>query len=568
MVEYFRLSKRHDGRCTGVRAVATAALFGTILLAGVAPRFTRGDEKADAKRIERLESLALSLEKVQEDRAAKPVHQVSGTRRYSSRSEVHFRFLPCLTALEENGRDALVLVPVQFSGYSYTVRDQEAPKRNSGADAKKVRVSIQDFLGGKTSKADIAVPPLEHGSTFDLEQLVRDEIQVRLEFYFPDMQISGKKKYLLKEVEVENDTDESIRVWYRYRTRRVAKSGYEWFWMPDRDENPQSVVISKKTTKKLIADDESPLLASRLYIWAEGDDSGDRWTANRTEPLVLIEKNPKLGGSRGYHATQPRVYQHEVESHATERVFTERVLKFKNATPDSLRVSLKYRGRGSTGLLAWRSAECTVGPGETVTPKGERGSLIRASRVYFSAESTNRKFNKYTTEPLWLVAKQNGQRAYLGDKIGAYQYTFEAIAKGASGATATVISRSAEVKSGSKVLARLPVGKKFEVQETQGDWVRIRYQADGESKRGWVAKRHLKLEAPTPQSRPDVEQKTVVVVSTTADIKVGTENVGQIRRGERFRVLESRDGWYFIEFALEGGSAYGWVSRRYVRETD
>jgi hypothetical protein len=475
------------------------------------------------------------------------------------------RFLVCVAGLANENKDGVLLFPLQASGFSSTVDSAEPglPKRESGSDFQKVKITLAGILQDRP-KAKIDVPELRHGSKFDAVQLARDEIIQRIRWYFPEAEIEGKQRFNVKRFAIKNDTKEPVTVWLHYRHKDRNEKGYEWVWKPGEPHagEPLQLIIMPGETETVIDGDEQPIETSRVQIWAESE-SGDRWDEHRDDSLWLTEENPQLDGDRAYYAEKLATYQHVIRPHTGKRRFTERVVELQNATDEPLAVTLRYHTQ-TGGQFLWRTAEYDLNPGQRIAPRDLAGMRVRASRMHVTGLTGNRRYEKYSEEPLWLVDEVDGRRAYQAEAIGQFQFVFTPTGESAAGGSARVKVASTSIMSGTQAIGTLRQNTAVEVLDRRPGWVLIRAGTGAAALTGWVREGDLELSnAGAPPPPAEAARKTLTITAASANVQVGTTVIARLDRGDAYPVLEQRSGWCRIEFSLDGSTRQGWVDSRY-----
>jgi len=165
------------------------------------------------------------------------------------------------------------------------------------------------------------------------------------------------------------------------------------------------------------------LHGSRVRIWIENE-SGLSWPNSRTATSGSLTRILLLGGERAYDAETMETYVFTVPTQSGPRVFTERLLSLRNDTSERLKVELRYLA-ADAGAPQWRSLkQFLLEPGQLLAPRQEDGQRVRASQVQVRATGDNLYFGADSTNPRSLIEEFNGIRAYRGDKIGSYVYSF------------------------------------------------------------------------------------------------------------------------------------------------
>lgn len=543
------------------KIVSLLLLVGGCWLVGPVPT-AMGQElsERDKSRVARLDKMAESMDEVNVTKKIASGDRQSDGRRQSSVSELKFRFLLCTSGLINDDQDGMLLFPMQVSGFSSTLSPGSKPRRRTGSDFIEVRVVFEGLLGEETPVAAIKLPTFEQGSTFPAADMVRDEIQKRIERFLPEAEIQGRQKRREKQLRIVNKTENMLNVFVHRRTNRFEnKKGYEWVWEPsDPSGRPQVLTVAPGKSELLKADGHSgPATAQRVRIWAE-DEHGQRWAEHRENDLWMVEKNPDFDDERVYHSEKLETFEHVFEPQPGPHVFTERVLRMKNESPESLSVVLDYRTTDN-GQAAWHQAQFTIPANTSYEPKNDLGMRVRASRIRFSAESEDRRYEMYQTDDLWLVDRTEGQRAYQADKIGEFQYVFLAAASGVN--SATVTASSVEVKDGSKVVGRVKRGERYDVIEDRGLWALIAIEPNGQRVTGWVLKENLKMSRLAPKDTPGNSRQRFRATSNSAGMKIGSATIARIPPGQEYDVLEEDNGRVRIEVQLSGGTRHGWVRK-------
>lgn len=522
----------------------------------------------DEDRLQRLEQLALAAADVRVDRVQDPVHTVVEGRRLSRSGELHFRFLTSLTAVE-NERDGLVLVPIEVSGFSRTVDSASGgqPQETVGADLQKARVVIKGLLGEETPQASIELPGLNHGSPYPADQLARDELNALIEWYLPEAAINGVRKFNEKRLVVDNPNDEPVTVWVRWRTEVRLKTEYEWVWYP-KDGEAQQFTVPPKTSQSFDVEQPSrvgqgQLTASRVRIWAESE-TGLEWNEYKNQDLWLVESNPQLNGELAYHAEQIEPYVYHLTPSTEPRAFSERLVALQNDSPEPLDVQLRYR-TSSGGDFRWQTLRVQVPPGELLRPRDAQGMRVRASLLYLTADSENRRYRRQSERPLFLVDEVQGRRLYSADKIGEFVYRFDPAGPPVGEQSATVRVAQAKLQNGSQVVGTLPQGAELEVLDRKEGWVRVRAVVDGQEQTGWVRDSSLELSGATPQAAPTASARSLTVTAREAEVRFGETVIATVAKGRKFAILDENESFYRIEVVVSGEALYGWVRKKDVK---
>lgn len=518
------------------------------------------------ERAKKLDQMALSLEEVDKHEESSSGNRTGDERRSSQQSELRFKFLNCAAGLANSDKDGMLLFPIQVSGFSSAIDGSGgAPKRTRGSDYQSVKVTLAGIADPKP-KAKIDLPKLSHGSTFNAEQLARDEIIRRIRWYFPEADIEGRQRFNEKRLTLKNETKENLRVWVKYRTLERQEKGFEWVWKPG-DKSASSTLeltIEPGKSAYVEGEDKSPIVASRVRFWAETE-SGEQYDEHKSEELWLVDENPQLDGDRAYYDEKHQTYTYTFKPKTGSRKFTERVVDLQNTTDEPLTVQLRYHFF-SAGKLVWRTSEFELGPGQTLAPRGDDGLRVRASRLYVKATTDNRRYEKYAEKPLWMVEETSGQRAYMAEGIGKYQLIFTPAGEGAGTNLATVKRGGVKVMSGTTELGVLEQKEAVAVVDKRPGWVKVR-KGDGDSAiAGWVKDTDVDVQAneagATPASRA---RRSLTTNFTGVNVQVGATVLGALERGRAYEVLEERAGWYRVEFPASGSGRHGWVKAQQVQ---
>jgi len=551
-----------------------------LLIAGlalVASSSSGQESKLSAKdedRVKRLMKLADALQRVKVDQKSSTGDRSADGRRYSKSSQMHMRFLTAAADLAENQKDGICTFPVQVSGFTNQIdSSKKQDNQKTGSDVQRAEIKLAGLIGQPRPKATVKLPALNHGSTFPADQIARDRIHDLIRLYFPEAEIDGKQRFFEKEIEIQNDSKESIRVWVFGRSwdkspakplegEQLGRTDEEvknesgmmvWQWVPGPPERtkPIELTISAGQSRKVQYRDE-PLAANRILVWAESE-TGERWTDHKSEPLWTIEPNAEQNGERTYHATKIATYTYKIEPKPGPRLLTERLLEMKNDTSEPITVKLRYRTNSGTGFT-WRDARFTVPPRETLRPTDASGARIRGSRILFTGEAEHRRYNRHEAEPLWMVEETSGRRAYKADKMGVFLYTFESARQ-----SARVSADSAPVMVGTKTIATVKRNDDFEVLGTQDDWVQVAVPVNGERQTGWIKKQNLDLSGGALEKTPDSTRRSVSIAVQDAELKLGTTTLTRLKRGDNYQVLEQNGQWHRIEVMVDGVPRHGWI---------
>jgi hypothetical protein len=402
--------------------------------------------------LQRLRQMVGAINATRMDR--KPAPSIHGTdnRRYRKKTEWQAAFDRAALA-PEGKTDAVVVFAVRSSGFKSTIHSDGNNDRRTGSEMKWCELQLKNLFGKTAGKPTADVrwkEPLRADYTYlPAAQLVNDAIQDLLEQYLPEVSLNGKRRFYEKKLKVKNDCDEPIRVWVQGRTRLRIDGRYQWRWVPGDleevdDDFAIKLTIPAKSIKEVELIDEvripvpksaggsggsqtlklnTPLTASRVYIWAESE-SGQRWVENWDDEVWLVPPNPTYENKRRYYALEMDTYTHVFRPTTGKRMFSERVVQFRNQTGDPLTVKLQYLAT-EDGVKRWRNLpEFTIKAGELLEPRTEFGLRVRGSQIKFTAESDRLLFDAHRTEPLFLVAESTGRRLYLGEKIGTYEHVF------------------------------------------------------------------------------------------------------------------------------------------------
>ncbi len=351
--------------------------------------------------------------------------------------ELHVVFEQCVSGSSGDGHGAIGLI-VRCSGFQVQINSRSGQSdRDRGSAVVTATISLENLVGESADRptAKIEVEVFHDSSGMDAPTLVRHKLQELLERHLPEVELGGRRKIYEKQLAIENPTDEPLAVWVIAEHGRKGAVSPKWVWQPNLPGTADGhrFVIPAHTTSPVTLryeqsdarpPREGPLKARRVRIWAESE-CGLTWPAYRSQDLWLVEENPSLLGERAYDAeeTQTRVYRFEPKRGS--RVFTERLLKFRNETAEPL--SIKYRLRINVdGVPTWKTMrQITLAPGQSLAPTSDDGLRLRASQLQVSAAGTDLRFDKDNQQPLWLVQERNGARVYRAGKMGDFVYAFQ-----------------------------------------------------------------------------------------------------------------------------------------------
>ena len=533
-------------------------------------------------RLKRLEQLADALQRVKVEHESSTDHRTADGRRFSKSSQLHMRFLIAVADLTENKKDAICAFPVQVSGFTSEIdSSKKVDNQKTGADMQRAEVKITGLIGNAKPKVSIQLPPLDHGSQFPADQIARDKIHDLVRFYFPEAEINGMQRFFEKEIQIQNNTKESIKVWIFGRswvktappnsktvssknstdknTTDLSEPEMKWAWVPGNPETskPIELQLAAGQSKKVMLSDQA-LTANRILVWGESE-TGERWTNHKTEPLWTVDPTPKESGTRTYHANKIALFTFEIESQPGPKLLTERLLEMKNDTDKPIQVEMRYRTQTDRGFV-WKASQFTVPAKQSLRPTDSLSAYIRSSRIQFVGKSDNRQYLKYQDNPLWLVEESSGRRAYKAEKMGLYRYTFQSATQ-----SANIAVDSADVKIGTKTIATVKRNDKFEILATERDWVQVAVNVGGEKQIGWINKSNLNFEKEDVAGPPDTSRKSLSIVTDDAELNQGTTTLARLKRGESYKVLEQDGKWLRIEVIVGDSPIHGWVQESKVK---
>jgi hypothetical protein len=547
---------------------------------------------SEEDRLKRLGQLADAIQRVKIDQKSSTGDLTSDGRRFSNSSELHMRFLVAAADLTENKKDAICIFPVQVSGFTSEIdSSKKIDNQQTGADMQKAEIRILGLVGQAKPKVKVQLSPLNHGSQFPADQIARDKIHDLVKLFFPEAEIDGIQKFYEKEIQIQNATQEPIKVWIFGRSwvksnppnptlnannnpnnnsspdnsspnnSSIEPSNVTWAWVPGDplSGKPIELQLAAGQSKKVPLGNQT-LSANSILVWAESE-TGERWTQHKSDPLWTVEPNPKEFGNRAYHAEKIELFTHKIEPQPGPKLLTERLLEMKNDTTEPIEVELRYRTQTDRGF-EWKIAQFNVPAKQTLRPKDSSGALIRSSRIEFIGKSDNRQYLKYKANPLWLVEDSGGRRAYKAEKIGVYRYTFQAATQSAS-----VAVDSAPVQIGTKTIATVKRSDKFDILATEKDWVQVAVNVSGAKQTGWIKKSNLNFEKEDASPPPDTSRKSLNVISDDAELKQGTTTLARLRKGESYKILEQEGKWLRIEAVVNGNPIHGWVQDSKVKVT-
>jgi hypothetical protein len=349
---------------------------------------------------------------------------------------------PTLVAVDEN--TFVIGFVAKTSGAASTVQPGKTPERLSGSEAVGGNVKLTRQPDGKW-KGKIEQTKLNWGKYCyqDLSLWLSRELERRLEYALPEVQIDGLRLFAEKTLTVHNATKSDLTVSLQLRTKVTAPKPVvkglkvslpkEWKWLPGDPDDDTAYQFklkageSKRVTGKMTGrTTDDPVTASRVQIWAEADD-GEDWTTHYDQDFWLVPENPKKNNDREYQAEKAADARYTFHPKSGFRTYDERVIGFTNATAKPVRVSLDFRS-SEDGKTTWRKLpEFEVPAGETVRPRDKAGQLVRASAVKFVAVSEQFGYREFQDKPLWVVAETDGLRLYKAEKVGTYTHTLKAV---------------------------------------------------------------------------------------------------------------------------------------------
>lgn len=533
-------------------------------------------------RLKRLAQLADALQRVKVEQQSSTGDRTADGRRFSKSSKLNMRFLIAVADLTENKKDAICAFPVQVSGFTSDIdSSRKIDNQKTGSDMQRAEVKISGLIGSAKPKVTIQLAPLNHGSEFPADQIARDKIHDLVRFFFPEAEIDGVQRFFEKEIQIQNATKESIKVWIFGRSwvkKTPAKTAgittpiltdknstdsleaaMDWAWIPGNPETakPIEIQLAAGQSKRVMVG-EQPLTANRILYWAESE-TGERWNDRQSDPIWTVDPDPKDSNKRTYHANKIALFTHKIEAQPGPKLLTERLLEMKNDTDKPIEVEMRYRTQTDRGFV-WRNSQFTVPAKQAVRPTDSAGAYIRSSRIQFVGKSEDRQYLKYQSNPLWLVDDIAGRRAYKAEKIGLYRYTFQSATQ-----SANVAVDSAEVKIGTKTIAKVKRNDKFEILATEKDWAQVSVTVNGEKQNGWIKKSNLIFDKDDIAGPPDASRKSLRILTDDAELKQGTTTLARLKRGESYDVLEKSGKWLRIEATVGGNRIHGWVQESKVK---
>jgi hypothetical protein len=346
-------------------------------------------------------------------------------------SQINIAFLDAVASREEGDRSGLIQFPVQVVGvfYQFNSRGADTPTQKSGADFQTVVIRLAAlFTNTSSPKVRVEIPPLNQASDYDAVQLTRDKIIELIQWYLPECDIEGIRKFYEKSILVKNDTDEPISVHAQVLTRQRTSAGFQWNWLPAQPGYGRSMqlLIPARSSRQLMDRTEQFVHASCIRIWAESD-SGAHWNEWQSKDLWLVPENSQLNGERAYYSKSMASYTYVVPDKFSPTIFTERLVTLRNDTSEKLTGNMRIRVRVN-GNPTWLTVgQFMLDPGQTFTPRREDGLRVRASQIQINAIGNHLQFSRDSIQPRWLIDEVNGIRAYRADKIGDFFYAFGSV---------------------------------------------------------------------------------------------------------------------------------------------
>lgn len=263
--------------------------------------------------------------------------------------------------------------------------------------ASSVNSAVIRFLGmtddKKRTLARIEVPEFKHGSGLPARPMLRSRLADLVEKLVPACDIEGR--HYEKLIALENKTDEPLRVWVQPQTRLVEGVKAEWAWLPgDPKRSSQAASwLLKPGENKLLRWNEQEgsvvppsvslgeiVRGARVRLWAESE-SGRTWTRYHDKDLWLVPEDDG-DGRRHYEADKIDTYHYGLSSSDGPRLFKERQVKVKNATPWPVLVSASATSARPGGGEATHNVDkVEVAPGKTLTLRREDGWVLRGHDV-------------------------------------------------------------------------------------------------------------------------------------------------------------------------------------------
>ncbi|WP_053364192.1 SH3 domain-containing protein [Bacillus sp. FJAT-27251] len=207
-------------------------------------------------------------------------------------------------------------------------------------------------------------------------------------------------------------------------------------------------------------------------------------------------------------------------------------------------------GASGTGIVAADSLRVRSGPG---TSYASIGSLRNGQSV--TVLNTNGSWAKIRHGSLegWI------SKDYL-NMNGSRQQSVPASGNDAI-ASADNLNVRVSPALNARVIGKLAKGTKVKVQSQENGWAKIVYQGQA----AYVSGQYLSFTSSTPQAGSAASRPAGEATVTASSLYVrdsGSLNgkvVGQVSRGEKFRILEEKDNWLKIEYKPgRTGWAAGW----------
>ena len=385
-------------------------------------------------------------------REPKPIRKKGSAYIYNVFTELHIEFLFGPSQVINNV-DAVSIFPVKVSGFKkvHDTRVSSKPKITRGNDTEFVRLTVKDLLADNAKpKATIRDFKVDHGTEFEVEQMIRDEIIEAVRWYLPHVEVEGRQKFWQKKLRIENQTNDKMYVFVYYRSKRQTQEGNQWSWLPTKPGGgkPVKIVVPPKSQKLVVGQPvqyvnlpfgfksvnvnlqqrKLPIETWKVRIWAESE-NGERWERYRRKDLELIPPNSKYENQRVYHDQTMQTHTYAFKPKSRQRTFSERMLVLRNNTREELVVDLAYFSRIG-GESRWRKLPSMKIPPQTIVgPTDEFGMRVRASKIRFKAEGKSFLYTKFYNNSLYLVKESEAGRVYQARKIGQFEHVFEKIDK-------------------------------------------------------------------------------------------------------------------------------------------
>lgn len=123
-----------------------------------------------------------------------------------------------------------------------------------------------------------------------------------------------------------------------------------------------------------------------------------------------------------------------------------------------------------------------------------------------------------------------------------------------------ITAATANVMSGSDVIATVRAGQQYKILEARPPWYKIAVQVDGAARQGWISEESIKLLEPTPPAALPTVPEALRITAAEGQVMSGPAQVATVRKGEIYRPLATNGRWVKIDARSPGGMLVnGWL---------